>query len=172
MEGSFLLVEERFGLNDIFVISLIIVLYGLIFTIKSPFRNRMISFLLIMWGIVVAGLFDNTLGASPYDYYDIMDGEKYTDMDLVAYLLYGPFGYFFIYIMEKWKIKNIRLLLYILAWSLMGIAFEYVNVKVGVFIYKNGYELFFSFPIYLFTQTALVYFYKFIISDGVKTLSQ
>ncbi|TYR73145.1 hypothetical protein FZC79_19770 [Rossellomorea vietnamensis] len=109
MEGSFLLVEERFGLNDIFVISLIIVLYGLIFTLKSPFRNRMISFLLILWGIVIAGLFDNTLGASPYDYYDIMDGEKYTGMDLVAYLLYGPFGYFFIYIMEKWKIKNIRL---------------------------------------------------------------
>jgi hypothetical protein len=114
------------------------------------------------YGIVLASLFDNTIGAAPFDYYDIMDGPKYTIMDVVAYFVYGPFGYLLIYILEKLKIRGKRVIFYVILWTLFGVAFEWVNVIMGIFSYKNGYQLVYSIPIYLIVQTFLLFLYKYL----------
>jgi hypothetical protein len=91
-----------------------------------------------------------------------MDGPKYTIMDLFVYLLYGPYGYLLVYFYEKFEIRGLRIVFYIIFWALIGIAFEFINVKMGVFTYKAGYKLAYSFPIYLFIQSFLLLFYRYI----------
>ncbi|MBE4906968.1 hypothetical protein IMZ08_02715 [Bacillus luteolus] len=155
-------VENSFGRNDFFIIAAVVVFYGVILILPKLFSNRFVSFLLIFIGILFASLFDSTIGAAPFDFYDIMDGPKYTVMDLFAYLVYGPFGYLFIYYYVKWDINGIKTIFYIALWTLAGILFEWINVKFDVFTYKSGYQLTYSIPIYLLVQTVLVYFYEYI----------
>jgi hypothetical protein len=160
------LFEGQFDTNDIFIISSIVILYLLIFLLPKLFLKKSTSFLLIFYSITVASIFDNSIGAHIFDYYDIMDGKKYTIMDLVVYLVYGPFGYFFIYIYERYKIRGHWVLIYLLAWTFVSLLFEFLNVRLGVFTYKNGYKWYFSIPIYMYVQLLLFYLYKLIIKEN------
>ncbi len=141
---------------------MIIIAYAIIFFLPRLFKDRFLSFLLIFYGITFAGFFDNTIGAAPFDYYDIMDGPKYTIMDLFAYLVYGPYGYLFIYYYEKFHITGKKVIIYIMIWMVIGIVFEWINLKFEVFTYKGGYKLAYSIPIYLAVQSILILFYKYI----------
>jgi hypothetical protein len=160
------LFEGQFNTNDFFILSAIVILYFIIYLLPKLFLKKSTSFLLIFYGITVATIFDNSIGAHVFDYYDIMDGKKYTIMDVVAYLVYGPFGYFFIYLYEKYKIKGHWILIYVLTWTIVSLLFELLNVHLGVFTYKNGYKWYFSIPIYLYVQLILLYLYKFMIKEA------
>ncbi|WP_246942832.1 hypothetical protein [Bacillus pinisoli] len=160
--GAIPFVEEAFGGNDIFVFVIIALGFMVIWLLPKQFESRFFSFLIISYGIVWASLFDNTIGAAPFDFYDILDGPKYTIMDVIAYLMYGPYGYFFIYIFDRFHIKGRYVAFYIILWTCFGVAFELVNVMVGVFTYKDGFTWVFSIPIYLFVQSFLLIFYKYL----------
>ncbi|WP_223701161.1 hypothetical protein [Sutcliffiella deserti] len=160
--GPIPFVEETFNGNDIFVMVSIVLAYFVIFLLPKQFDNAFISFLLISYGVVSATLFDNTIGASPFDFYDIMDGPKYTIMDIWAYLIYGPYGYAFIYFYEKYKFQGKSLIFYIIVWTCFGMFIEWINVLMNVFTYKAGYKWIFSIPIYLFVQSFCLMFYKYI----------
>jgi hypothetical protein len=97
-----------------------------------------------MYPVAAAILCDNSIGYGPFDYYDIMDGPKYTVMDLVAYLLYAPFGYFFIYFYLSLRVRGIGTVFYVLAFSALSVGFEWLCHAVGVFHYKNGYRILYS----------------------------
>lgn len=155
-------VEDSFGHNDYFILVLIVIAYGVLFFLPKMFKDSRVTFLLLLFGIAWATFFDNTIGAPPFDFYDIMDGPKYTVMDLCAYFVYGPFGYLFIYFHEKYALKGKGTLFYILTWTIFAALFEWINVKNGVFTYKEGYHLTYSVPIYLTVQTILIYFYRYI----------
>jgi len=158
-----MLTEDGFGGNDIYIILFIILSYSAYFLLPRLFSKNIDIFLLFLFGIVNATLLDNTIGAHIYDYYDIMDGKHYTLMDVLVYFLYGPFAYFFIYFYKKLKIHSFYTVLYVLLWTSLSLGVDWVNVKMGVFTFKNGYGDFFSIPIYLSSQTILLLFYHYII---------
>ncbi|KGX90324.1 hypothetical protein [Pontibacillus marinus] len=161
-----LLVEEKFNTNDIYIICLILISYLGLFLSPNLFNNKLDTVLVIFYGIFSATITDNTIGAHIFDFYDIMDGKHYTIMDTVVYLLYGPFGYFFIYGYKKLHIKGIYTVIYIVAWTLFSLGFDQINIQMGVFTFKNGFNSFFSFAIYLYVQSSLLLFYKYIIKNS------
>ncbi|QHE51043.1 hypothetical protein [Pontibacillus sp. HMF3514] len=164
--ASILLVEEKFDTNDIYILCFILISYLGLFLLPKLFNKKLDTCLIILYGILSATILDSSIGAHIYDFYDIMDGKHYTIMDAVVYLLYGPFGYFFIYGYKKLHIKGLYTVIYIVAWSLFSLGVDKVNVLMGVFTFKNGYQFFFSFPIYLYVQAFLLLFYKFIIKKS------
>ena len=120
------------------------------------------SILLCMFSFLTASLFDNSIGATHFDLYDILDGPKYTIMDLIAYFLYLPFGYLFYYFYDKYQISGYKTVGYIILWTIFSIVFEWVCVQFNVFTYKNGYHLIYSATIYLFVLTLYIPFTNYI----------
>lgn len=162
---SFMPFDERaFDLNDYFVLSCIVVAYGFMYILPKRFPSS-ITYLLLLFSSTCACMLDNSIGGNIFDLYDIMDGPAFTIMDFVVYLLYAPFGYFFIYFYDLFRLKGILTVGYIALISLLSTGFEWVCLKVGVFHYKDSYEIYYSFCIYIFSQTGTVLFYKFIMDQ-------
>src|SRR3954447_10813861 len=100
-----MLVENKFDQNDYFVIFAVIISWGIYFFLPKVF-SKQLTILIFLYSLTAAGLFDNTMGAAPYDHYDIMDGPAYTVMDVVVYFIYPPFSYLFLYLYKKYQIKD------------------------------------------------------------------
>lgn len=157
-------IEGKFDSNDIYVICAIMVSYFILFWLPKRF-TKLETLLLILYGIMYATIMDTSIGAFTFDYYDILDGEHFTVMTGILYLLYGPFGYFFIYFYEKLNIRGHYTIIYLLIWTTFSLGVDWVNVQVGVFTYKNGYHALYSFPIFLYVQTLLLLFYHYVIKE-------
>ena len=155
------LVDNNFGLNDYFVIFTVIITWGIYYFLPKVFSKQM-TILIFLYSLTAAGLFDNSVGAPPFDYYDIMDGPAYTVMDVVVYFLYPPFSYLFLYLYKKYQIQDRFLVLFISSFTAAAIAVEWVFHKMGVFHYKNGNSIIYSICAYLFIQSLLVVMYRFL----------
>jgi len=161
-------VEDKFDLNDYFVIFTLIISWGMYYFLPKVFSKQM-TILIFLYSLTAAGLFDNSIGAKPLDFYDIMDGPAYTVMDVVVYFLYPPFSYLFLFIYKKLQIKDRYLLVFILCFTATAIAVEWVYYKMGVFHYKNGNRTIFSVCTYLFIQSLLIFLYRFLtVKEQVK----
>lgn len=151
--------DQKFNSNEWFVIITLII--GVILVWKLPKRFSIKQSLVYFIGFVFLGLvFDSTVGIEPIDYYDVIDKSSYELMDFVSYLSYGPFGYLYDY----FKIENKYNTIYVLLWTIISVVTEYFAHVFGVFHYKNGYEIYYSFPIYLLILMSYLYLYKFINS--------
>lgn len=157
-------VEKEFGKNDMFILFVIFAII-LLFTILPKRIPKSLTVLLLLYSLAIASLFDNSMGVSNHDYYDILDGPKYTIMDLLAYSIYLPFGYLFYYFYEKYNIHGLKTVGFILVWVVIGLSFEWLCVQFNVFTYKNGYKIIYSAPIYLFALSSLMLFIKYITKD-------
>jgi hypothetical protein len=155
--------EKAFDFNDYFIIASILVLYAIMYFLpkRLPVTTTV---LLMLFATVVPMVLDNAIGSHTIDLYDIMDGPAYSVMDYTVYLLYAPFAYFFIYLYVLFRVEGFGNAFYIMIFSLFGIAFEWVCLQAGVFHYKDAYHTYYSFPIYLMTQTGFLMFYKSISS--------
>jgi hypothetical protein len=102
---------------------------------------------------------DHTISIKPWDFYDVNDTSAYQFIDLLSYIMYGPYSYIFIYLYVKWNIAGFKNILYITAWSLFAVLIEWVSVKLGVFHYNKGYQMVWSFPTYMIVQSLQVIFY-------------
>lgn len=89
-----------------------------------------------------------------------MDGPAYDVMDSFVYFLYPPFAYFFVYGYQLLHLKENGTAMYIIICSLLAILYEKVLTSLHVFTYKNGFNIFYSFCIYLVTQSILLAFVK------------
>ncbi|KQX45790.1 MULTISPECIES: hypothetical protein [unclassified Paenibacillus] len=159
---SFMPFDERaFDMNDYFVLICIVFAYGFIYFMPKRFPLS-VTLLLLLFSSTLASMLDNSIGGHIFDLYDIMDGPAYSIMDFVVYFMYAPFGYIFMYFYDLFRLKGILAVGYIALFSLLSAGFEWVCLKAGVFTYKDSYLIYYSFPIYLFSQSALVLFYKFI----------
>ncbi|MFD2444240.1 hypothetical protein ACFSO7_09685 [Bacillus sp. CGMCC 1.16607] len=152
-------VENSFGLNDYFILILIVVLWAIYFLLPIKF-SKQVSILIGLYCITVSSVLDNTFGALAFDYYDIMDGPDYTIMDIAVYLIYPPFGLFFIYLFEKLRISRKTYLPFIFVCSLFSLGFEWFSHLMNVFEYKNGYGIRYSLFIYIIVQSLFIAFYK------------
>jgi hypothetical protein len=151
----------RFDSNEIFVILSILITYFIFYLIPRRL-DREIVFLLFVWGIAVANLMDFTIGGGMFDYYDIMDSPRYEPFDFISLFMYAPFSFFFIYLYEHWKIKGLAIGIYIVAWSIFSLGFEWLLLFFKVITYKNGYIMWVSFIIYLLAQSMTILFYRWI----------
>ncbi|MDF2792176.1 MAG: hypothetical protein K0S80_5278, partial [Neobacillus sp.] len=121
-------------------------------------------------GISTGMLFDFTIGGGLLDFYKQNDSNHYELFDLFYYSLFAPFGYFFMYFYHVLRINKITFIFYITAWSIIGITVQWVATLLYILTYQNNYQLSYSFPIFLLTQTLTGIFYVFITSNDSRKL--
>jgi hypothetical protein len=141
-----------FNENEWFVIAIIVIGGIAVLVFPKRFTPTQTAFNLMI-GVVIGLMLDHTIALPPFDYYDVGDEAQYLAFYIFSYVMYSPFGYFFIYFFERLKIRGFKTLLYIAIWTSMGILIEWLSVNVGVFHYKNGYKLIYSVPVYLFVES-------------------
>ena len=151
-----------FYANEWFVIVTFILSSCAVLLVRREFPTS-ILILIYMYSIIMARTADNLLAGSELDLYDIMDTDKYELFDVFTYILYGPFGVFFIYFYRRWHVKGLFTLLYILTWSLIAIGYEQISVYFNIFTFKE-WNQFYSFLVYLFVQSLLLLFYHLLIT--------
>lgn len=160
--------DQKFNSNEWFVIAALTI--GVILVWKLPKRFPIKESLVYFIGFVFLGVvFDHTISIKPFDYYDVNDKSSYQLMDFVSYLMYGPFGYLYIYFYDFFKIKNKYNTIYVLLWTIISVVTEYFAHVFGVYHYKNGYEIYYSFPIYLLLLMSYLYLYKLLNSKTAES---
>jgi hypothetical protein len=147
--------DNKFNGNEWFVISVLIIGLAVICILPRRFPRKL-SAVYFLYGVFTGFFFDHTISVEPIDFYDVNDNSSYQVMDFLTYLMYGPFSYIFVYLYDSWKIKSAHVPIYILTWVLLAMGMEWIGLKIGVYHYKNGYELYYSFPIYLLVQSAFI----------------
>lgn len=160
--------ESGFNLNDYWLLGVVVITWGFYFYLPKIF-SKQFTVLVFLFGLTFPSIVDNSFGVTPFDYYDIMDGPKYTGMDLLVYLLYPPYGYFFLFYYKKLCIRDKYIVLYISIATLFSFCFEWINHKMGIFHYKHGYQIIYSICFYLLTQTILIVYYRMVELKHEKT---
>ncbi|PWW25732.1 hypothetical protein DFO73_11224 [Cytobacillus oceanisediminis] len=150
--------EKTFDANEWFVIANLI-LSGILIWKLPKVVSAIESAAHFTYGIFIGMFLDHTISIKPWDFYDVNDTSAYQFIDLLSYIMYGPYSYIFIYLYVKWNIAGFKNILYITAWSLFAVLIEWVSVKLGVFHYNKGYQMVWSFPTYMIVQSLQVIFY-------------
>jgi hypothetical protein len=114
---------------------------------------------------------DFQLSQPPFDLYYANDTKNYGVMDLGNFLLYLPFSYLFAYLFDKWRIRGVITIFYIVGWTLVGIGYESLTVHFHVFTY-TGWELKYSFMVYFIVQSCHVWCYHLVKRRYIRTKSQ
>lgn len=127
--------------------------------LPKPFTKLEAWFNLLL-GVTVGLMFDHTIAVPPYDYYDVGDEAMYQWFDVLSYGMYAPFGYFFIYGYERWNVRGLWIMVYVLAWAAFAMGLEWGCQQVGIFHYKNGYKLLYSLPVYLIVESLHLVLYR------------
>jgi len=159
----FTVYDQKFNSNEWFLIGILTI--GVILVWKLPRIFPIKESLVYFIGFVFIGMvFDHTIGIKPFDYYDVNDSSSYELMDFLSYMTFGPFGYLYIYFYDFFKIKNSHNTIYVFLWTIVTLVTEYIAQILGVYHYKNGYTIYYSFPIYLLTLMSYLYLYKLLNS--------
>lgn len=151
--------DTAFNQNEWFVIGSIIV-FNLAIWLMPKIFSKLEALGFYIFGIYIGLFYDHTISIKPWDYYDVNDNSSYQFIDFLSYIMYGPFGYFFLYFYVRWGLKGYQNIAYILVWSGFSLLMEWISLKVGLYHYDKGYKMYFSFPIYLLSQTMLLLFYQ------------
>lgn len=163
--------DNRFNTNEW---SVILSLCGGVLTVMmlpKRFTTKTAS-IYFMCGVFFGFFFDHTLSVLPVSFYDVNDTSRFEFMDFLSYFMYGPYSYLFFYLYDRWRIKLRFSVVYILVWTFLSTGFERLNVALGVFHYtEHGYNLFFSFVIYLAVGSSWVVFYYVIWAYGDRRFS-
>ncbi|UUZ89882.1 hypothetical protein LJK87_28065 [Paenibacillus sp. P25] len=153
--------DNYLGKAAVFIYCVLIAGYSsLLLPKRFPVR---LTVLLFFWGYTVDTIYDYTIGGHVLDFYDTFVSPRYTLMDLLTYFAFGPMPYIFIYLYEDWQIRGRKTIFFIAGWSVLSIFIEKWATSLGVFTYKNGYQLYYSFPIYLYTQSLTIRFYHWAV---------
>ncbi|RYG72513.1 hypothetical protein EU245_09925 [Lentibacillus lipolyticus] len=152
---------ETFDKNEIYVLAALVIAYAafFIFPKKLP---RQITLLFLVWGFVTSILFDFTIGGGLVDFYKANDSNQYELTDLLTYVLFAPFSYFFVYFYYRLQIDRKTVIFYILGWTLLGLLMEKVSSMMGVVQHQNGYSIKYSVVVFLVTQTVTALYYELI----------
>ncbi|MDQ6418502.1 hypothetical protein RB620_03535 [Paenibacillus sp. LHD-117] len=158
--------DNRFNANEWFVIGMLTLVIILLAVLPRRFPVKWAA-VFTLYGAFSGLYLDHTLAVEPLDYYDVNDNSSFELLDFLTYVIYGPFSYLLAYLHDRWKIKPSRDPLYVLCWALLSVGVEWFAMKIGVFHYKNGYNLYYSFPIYLLViSLSLLFFHKM---NGMRT---
>lgn len=159
--------DVHFNLNEWFIVIALAV--GTLVVLILPQRfDKKTAGVYLMCGIFFGFFFDHTLSVFPVSFYVINDSSRFEVMDFLSHVMYAPYSYLFFYLYDRFNIKPRSSLLYVLVWALASCGMERLAVAAGVFHYRHGYTLFYSFVIYLMVQSFWVLFYRVIMKYGDK----
>ena len=161
---------DNFSLNEISLIVFNVIGYLLIIFLPKKLR-REITCLSLLAGLAKGMLFDFTIGGGVLDFYKQNDTNHYELFDLFYYLLFAPFGYFFMYLYNVLRINKTTFIFYVTGWSIIGIKVQWIFTQLNILTYQNNYQLSYSFQIFLLTQTLTGVFYVFMTSDKSRTMA-
>jgi hypothetical protein len=150
--------ERSFDANEWFVITSLILLGVLVWITPKRF-TFLEGTAYLLFGVCFGMFFDHTISVKPWDYYDVNDSSAYQLMDFLSYVMYGPFGYFFLYFYEKLRISGYTNVLYLAGWVMVAMLLEYIGLIIGLFHFDKGYKMYWSIPIYLFMISLLILYY-------------
>ncbi|MDR4947363.1 hypothetical protein [Neobacillus cucumis] len=150
---------ESFDKNEISLLVIIAIFYIAYFLLSRKVAPQ-VRILALLWGITIGILFDFTIGGGLLDYYKLNDSNHYEVMDIVYYLTFGPFGFFFFYFYEILHINKKTFIYYVVAWTITGLAAQWLFTWLNIITFQNGYHLSYSFPVFLITQTATGAFFE------------
>ena len=156
--------EHAFNENELFVLCSILVMNLAIWFAPKIF-TKLEAIGYYIFGIYIGLFYDHTISIKPWDFYDVNDNSSYQFIDFLSYIMYGPYSYFFVYFFVKLKIKGLRTILYILIWSSLSLLLEWVGLKVGLFHFDKGYRMYWSFPIYLLSQSMMIIYYHLVLRN-------
>jgi hypothetical protein len=156
--------DHAFNENEWFVIGSIVVLNAVIWLAPRIF-SKLEAIGYYIFGIYIGLFYDHTISTKPWDFYDVNDNSSYQFIDFLSYIMYGPYGYFFLYFYVKWNIRGLNTIPYILIWSLFSLLMEWIGLKVGLFHFDKGYKMYWSFPIYLLSQSMMILYYHLVVRN-------
>lgn len=159
--------DTGFNGNEWFVIAMLAAGVIAISILPKRFTAAQAVFNLLI-GVVLGLMFDHTIAIPPFDLYDVGDESTYQLFDIFSYSMYAPYGYLFIYMYKRWRINSFYTIPYILVWSTLSIGIEWLGLQFGVFHYKNGYQLMYSIPIYLFLQSIHILLFRSFFPESKK----
>lgn len=158
-----MILPKTFDENEWFIFTVLFVTTLLI--IRMPKRLPWsITVLVFLYSAVAARAIDRILGGPPYDLYDINDTPYFDLVDLFTYFLYPAFGYFFVYLYEKWQLRGLFTYLYIVGCTILAVGFERLTVAANIFTFKRWTSLY-SFPTYLVIFSVTLLYYRFLLKQ-------
>ncbi|MEQ2529280.1 hypothetical protein EKG37_07460 [Robertmurraya yapensis] len=159
--------DNHFNGNEWFVIISIVV--GLLAVLVIPKRfTKKTSTIYLLTGVFFGFFFDHTLSVIPVSYYDLNDTSLFELTDFLSHVMYSSYSYFFFYLYDYLKVKARNSPLYILIWTFISVGIEKISAILGVYHYKHGYTIFYSFVIYLIVHSIWVALYYVIERHGEK----
>ncbi|TLS53890.1 hypothetical protein FE782_00600 [Paenibacillus antri] len=159
--------DHDFNLNEWFIV--VSLLVGILAVLWLPRRfDKKTTGLYLICGAFIGFFFDHTLSVLPVSYYVINDSSRFEVMDFFSDVMYAPYSYIFFYLYDFIRIKPRHSLLYILVWAFVSAGIERLSVIVGIFHYRHGYNLYYSFVIYLMVLSLWVTLYHVLKHYGNK----
>jgi hypothetical protein len=151
---------QPFDHNEWMILSTLIITYLAITLIPKRFPIH-ITVLVLACSLIMAKGTNHIVGSPPLDFYDFNDTPQFDLFDFLIWFTYPPFGYFFVYMYDKWKFQGVKTFFYIVVWTSFSVFFEWLTLKAHVFTYK-GWKLEYSIPVYLIVLSIYIVFFKFI----------
>ncbi|MBE6182746.1 MAG: hypothetical protein E7150_00585 [Bacillus sp. (in: Bacteria)] len=142
----------NFNGNEIWLIVLDIVAYLILFLLPKRLQPQ-ITALSLLWGLSIGILYDFTMGGEIVDLYKINDLSNYEITDVLYYLLFAPFGYFFFYFYAVLNIHKKSFLYYVIIWAIIGVTVHWLFTLMGIVTNQKAFKVAYSFSIFLVTQT-------------------
>jgi hypothetical protein len=140
--------------NTLFTLFCLVLSYGFMWLLPSN-MPKSVSIIMMLFSLVTAKSLDTSIGVPPFDLYNTNIYPYFDLADILTWCLYPVFGYFFAYYYNRFRIHGIMIPVYILCCSLIGTAYESLNVYFDVFQYRH-WKLSYSFCVYLIVQTLCV----------------
>ncbi|MBB2479507.1 hypothetical protein H5P36_04840 [Bacillus sp. APMAM] len=163
--------DNHFNENEWFVIISFCIGAMLVYCLPRRFPKK-ITYVFLMCGVFFGIFFAHTLSVVPVSYYDIGDTSHLELFDLLSQFNYGPYSYLFFYFYDRFRINPKFSPIYILFWSFFSIGSERLSDAFGVYHYTNGYNIFYSFAIYLCVFSFWVPFYYVIMAYSEKSFGK
>ncbi|MGF7032729.1 hypothetical protein J2T17_003652 [Paenibacillus mucilaginosus] len=142
----------NFNLNEISLVALNAAAYLLLFLLPGRLTPQ-VRTLSLLWGFTMGVIFDFTIGGGLVDLYMVNDSNQYEAFDVMYYFLFAPFGYLFFYFYEVLGINRRTFILYVVAWSVVGVGAQWGTTLLGIITFQKGFQVAYTFPVFLITQT-------------------
>jgi hypothetical protein len=154
-------------MNEWFIVIAIIVGISMVLWLPRRFNNKTAGVFLLC-GVFCGFVFDHTLSVLPVSYYVINDAYRFEVMDFFSHVMYAPYSYLFFYLYDLIRVKPRFSLLYILPWAFASVGVERLCAAIGIFHYRHGYTIYYSFAIYLMVLSGWVLLYHALKAYGDK----
>lgn len=150
-----------FDWNEWFMFISSFIVFAFFLFIRKHF-NQVTTIIVWVFTIVYVESLDYFIAGNPFELYYFGDNESYEITTTVIHLfLYPSFSMIFLYFYDKWNIRGGRLFLYLFAWTIISVFYEWICLKANVLTY-TGWKLFYSIPTYPISSLVLIGLYHYV----------